>query len=723
MKKIAQKTLDDLEFGVVLEQAALRCATEAGKEEMLSTMPFSDISQVRSALLRTHEYSLSFIEEKAIPNHGFEDVTQEISLLSIENSHVEVDGFRKLLLVAETANTLLTFLKKNKNLYPTLFEAGNGQTPIKEIPTEIHRIIDKFGEIKDRASDKLYSIRRQMNGVRSKISQSFGSALSRYQESGFLDEIRETVIGNRRVLAVKSMYRRKVKGVIHGSSKTGSIVYIEPETTLQYTQELQNLVYDEKEEVDAILRSLTDFMRPFADELVQFTQFLTLVDIHAAKAHYAKDMDGVLPILTENQEIELRKAYHPLLYLSNKKKKNTTYPQDIHLHEDNRIMVISGPNAGGKSITLKTIGLLQLMLQSGFLLPVSEQSHVGVFDKILTDIGDNQSIENELSTYSYRLKNMQRFLKKCDARTLFLIDEFGTGSDPELGGALAEIFLEVFYERASFGAITTHYSNLKLLANELPHMTNANMQFDGKSLQPTFHLVTGEAGSSFTFEVAEKNGIPYSLINRAKKKIERGKVRFDASIAKLQKERATMSKTSKELQEVSIKNKKENEKLETLNSKIKLKLERYQELFDQEQRMIVLGNKVNDAAERFFITNKKRPLIADLLRIVETENAKRKRKSVAAHRKEQKEKKELKQEVAKKVEVVREEKKKKPQKESKKTYRPKVTFHVGDSVRMFDGKAVGTIDSLEKKKAIVNYGVFTTQVNVEALELVKRAAK
>ena len=723
MKKIAQKALDDLEFGVVLEQAALRCATESGKAQMITTTPSSDENSVKRALLRTNEYACSFGEEKPIPNHGFDDVAAEVSLLNIENSKIEIEGFRKLLLLVDTTNTLITFLKKNKERYPSLFEATGEQTPIKEIPAEITRVIDKFGDVKDRASDKLYVIRRQMNGVRSKISQSFGAALSTYQGSGFLDEIRETVMANRRVLAVKAMYRRKVKGVIHGSSNTGSIVYIEPQTTLQHTQELQNLIYDEKEEVDLILRELTNFMRPFATDFKQFAELLTLIDTHAAKAYYAKEMNAVMPILSETQEIDIKKAFHPLLYLSNKKKRNTTYPQDIHLHPENRIVVISGPNAGGKSITLKTIGLLQIMLQSGFLIPVDESSHMSVFDRILTDIGDNQSIENELSTYSYRLKNMQRFLKKCDARTLFLIDEFGTGSDPELGGALAEIFLEVFYERNAFGAITTHYSNLKLLANELPHMTNANMQFDGRSLQPTFHLVTGEAGSSFTFEVAEKNGIPYSLINKAKKKIERGKVRFDASIAKLQKERATMSKTSKALQEASVKNKKENEKLETLNSKVKQKLERYQEMFDQEKRMIVLGNKVNEAAERFFITNKKRPLIADLLRIVETENAKRKRKSVAEHKKEQQEKRAIKKEVAAKVEVVREEKKKQKAEKPKETFRPKVTFQLGDKVRMFDGKAVGTIDTLEKKKAIVNYGIFTTQVNVEALELVERKKK
>ena len=723
MNKIAQKTLDDLEFGTVLEQASMRCATASGKLAMLQTAPISTMDDVHTDLLRTHEYLSSFSDEKTIPNHGFEDVSQEIALLGIENSKIEVEGFRKLLLLAETTNALLVFLKKNKDRYPKLFDATNGQIPVKEIPAEINRIIDKFGMLKDRASDKLYSIRRQMNGVRSKISQSFGTALSTYQGSGFLDEIRETVIGSRRVLAVKAMYRRKVRGVIHGSSKTGSIVYIEPETTLQYTQELQNLIYDEKEEIDQILRNLTDFMRPYSEDLNLYTSFLTLIDLHAAKAHYATEMNGVLPILNTQKETDIKEAYHPLLYLSNKKKKNPTYPQDLHLHSEKRIMVISGPNAGGKSITLKTIGLLQLMLQSGFLLPVNEQSHMTVFDRILTDIGDNQSIENELSTYSYRLKNMQRFLKKCDENTLFLIDEFGTGSDPELGGALAEIFLEVFYERYAYGAITTHYSNLKLLANELPHMTNANMQFDGRSLQPTFHLVTGEAGSSFTFEVAEKNGIPYSLINKAKKKIERGKVRFDASIAKLQKERASMSKTTKELQQTSIKNKKENDKLETLNAKVKLKLERYQELFDQDKRMIVLGNKVNEAAERFFMTNKKRPLIAELLRIVEEENAKRKRKSVAVHRKEKKEKKAIKEEVVQKVALVRKEKKKKATEKPKETFRPKVIFKVGDQVRLFDGKAVGTVDVLEKKKAVVNYGMFTTQVNTEALELVSRAKK
>jgi DNA mismatch repair protein MutS2 len=315
---------------------------------------------------------------------------------------------------------------------------------------------------------------------------------------------------------------------------------------------------------------------------------------------------------------------------------------------------------------------------------------------------------------------MNRFLKKCNAKSLLLIDEFGTGSDPELGGALAEIFLEVFYEEKSLGVITTHYTNLKLLADELPHAANANMQFDRNKLSPTFQLITGEAGSSFTFEVAQKNGIPYSLINRAKKKIERGKVRFDATLAKMQRERSTMAKNTKELQDEALKSKKQNEKLETLNAKVKAKLESYQTLFDQDQRMIVLGNKVNELAESYFLNGKKRPLVAGLLQLVEFENAKRKKQSAAVVSKKKAEKKKLKVEVEKKIEKVREEKKEKPKALVKK--RPKVQFHIGDHVRLFDGKAVGTIDSLEKNKAFINYGTFTTQVHTDELELVKRSS-
>jgi DNA mismatch repair protein MutS2 len=360
------------------------------------------------------------------------------------------------------------------------------------------------------------------------------------------------------------------------------------------------------------------------------------------------------------------------------------------------------------------------MLQSGMLIPVHERSSVCLFKTILTDIGDNQSIENHLSTYSYRLKNMKKFLNKCDKDTLFLIDEFGTGSDPELGGALAEAFLEVFYERGSFGVITTHYANLKALANELPFATNANMLFDGTTLQPTFQLELGQPGSSFTFEVAQKNGIPFSLINKAKKKVERGKIRFDATIAKLQKERHKMAKTGNKLQEEEIKAREEAEKLEKLNAKVKTKLENYQELYDFNQKMIYLGEKVNKVAEKYFQDKKKRPLISELLRLVETENSKRKKKSAREIQQQEVKKKAVKQEVQQEVKTIRNKKKQKEKKEKDvQKVKPRPVFKIGDRVRLFDGKAVGSIDSLEKNKAVVNYGMFTTNVSVEQLELVE----
>jgi DNA mismatch repair protein MutS2 len=362
------------------------------------------------------------------------------------------------------------------------------------------------------------------------------------------------------------------------------------------------------------------------------------------------------------------------------------------------------------------------MLQSGMLIPVHERSHVCLFDRILSDIGDNQSIENHLSTYSYRLKQMNYFLKKCNNKTLFLIDEFGTGSDPELGGALAETFLEVFYEREAYGIITTHYSNLKLLANELPHIKNANMLFNEKTLEPMYKLVIGQAGSSFTFEVAQKNGIPYSLINKSKKKIKRGKVRFDATIAKLQKERSKLERTERSLKENEKKKLSEADKLEEINAKVQKKLESFQELYDSNQRLIYLGQKVNDISEKYFEDQKKRELMAELFRLVQIENSKRKKVSAKQKRTLKHKEQQIKQEAEKKVDVIRKKKKADKQKEVK-IEKPKPILKVEDRVRMHDGRAIGTIDSIEKGKAIVNYGMFTTNVSLDLLELVETQNK
>ncbi|THF47871.1 DNA mismatch repair protein MutS [Flavobacterium supellecticarium] len=721
MISITDKTLQDLEFKTILETISDLCNTETGKQKALEIIPFKTEETLMDSLLQTSEYVSSFTNNNVIPNHYFDAIHHEIKYLAIEDSFLELSGFRKISALSDTSNTLIQFFRKFDDYYPKLNLRASEVELTKFIIQKIDEVVDKYGEIKDNASPDLVEIRRNMNLVRGKINQSFGAALSSYNSMGYLDDIRETIVDNRRVLAVLAMYRRKVKGTILGSSKTGSIAYIEPEATLRYSRELSNLEYEEREEITRILKQLTNAIRPYIQLLKDYQDFLSAIDVVAAKAKYAYKINGLLPKITTEKRLYFREAFHPILYLNNKQKNAPTYPQTIELTQENRIIVISGPNAGGKSITLKTIGLLQLMLQSGILIPVHERSETFLFDRILTDIGDNQSIENHLSTYSYRLKNMNYFLKKCNAKTLFLIDEFGTGSDPELGGALAETFLEEFYHREAFGIITTHYTNLKILANELPFATNANMLFDEKSLEPMYKLHLGQAGSSFTFEVAQKNGIPYSLINRAKKKVEGDKVRFDKTIANLQKERSRLEKTSQNLKEEETRAREESRKLEGINTKIQQKLESYQELYDSNQRLIYMGQKMDDISEKYFNNKNKKELIGEFLKMVEIENSKRKKITVKEKKAKEAVQKEIIEEVKEKVEVIRKEKKEKKikaiQEESNK---PKIPLKVGDRVRMIDGKAVGSIDAIEKNKATVNYGIFTSKVALDNLELVER---
>jgi len=719
MISITEKTLKDLEFHTILQTISECCNTEIGMEKALQIQPFKDKEILFSELAYTNEYVASFSNNNALPNHGFETVTADLKLLAIEDSFLELIAIKKILDLSKSTNEYLKFLKKFSDYYPELFKKSAQIEFTPNITKSIEEIVNKFGEIKDDASPDLVNIRRSINVVRGKINQSFGMALSQFNSLGYLDDIKETVVDNRRVLAVQAMYRKKVKGSILGNSKTGSIAYIEPETTLKYSRELNVLEFEEREEIMRILRMLSATIRPYTPLISQYQDFLSDMDVIAAKAKYANRINGILPKINTEKRLFFREAFHPILLLNNKLENKPTFPQTIELESNNRIIVISGPNAGGKTISLKTIGLLQLMLQCGMLIPVHERSETFLFDRILTDIGDNQSIENHLSTYSYRLKNMNYFLKKCNDKTLFLIDEFGTGSDPELGGALAEIFLEEFYDREAYGIITTHYTNLKILANELPFASNANMLFDEKSLEPMYKLHLGQPGSSFTFEVAQKNGIPYGLINRAKKKIENTKVRFDKTIATLQKERSKMEKTSVSLKEEETKAREESKKMETINSKIQDKLERYQELYDANQRLIYMGQKIDDIAEKYFNNKDKKTLIGEFLKVVEIENSKRKKISAKEKKIKEVVVKQVIAEVNVKVEEIRTEKKEKKIKAKLIPEKPAVVLKVGDRVRMKDGKAIGTIEKIEKNKVSVNYGVFISKTNLESLEYVQ----
>ncbi|SOU86329.1 endonuclease MutS2 [Tenacibaculum dicentrarchi] len=734
IKNISDKTLQDLEFTTVLEQVSAHCITNLGKEKTLTVEPISNKRKLFFELNLVNEYLSSFESENRLPNHFFEDITEETNRLSIENSFLETEAFLRVATVTETVNEQKKFLKKFNIYYPTLFVLSDKIEFTSFVSDSIKEIITSYGKVADNASPVLKQIRKDINNVRGKISESFSHALTRNISSGYLDDIKETVIDNQRVLAVTAMHRRKVKGSLLGASKTGAIVYIAPQATLAYSRELQNLIYEEKQEVVKILRALASKIHPYTPLLKEYLVFLTHLDTIGAKAKYAKSINGLLPKISKEKKVFFKDAFHPVLWKKNKEQNKETFPQTIRLDEKQQIIVISGPNAGGKSITLKTIGLLQLMLQSGLLIPVHERSETTLFNTILTDIGDNQSIENQLSTYSYRLKNMRSFLRKCNDNTLFLIDEFGTGSDPELGGALAEIFLEEFYERKAFGIITTHYANLKVLANELDNVTNANMQFDERTLEPLYKLFIGQAGSSFTFEVAQKNGIPYSLINRAKKRVETEKIRLDKTISNLQKERNRLQKTSESLVKQKSKGQEHIENLQEKEEKIQNKLAGFQELYDNNQRMLTLGRKTNELLNKYFQTNNKKELSADFFKWVALEKTKRikkaplkklskieRRQDKITNQKQKEAIKRVEKEVLQKVVKIREEKKE----EAKKIAIEKAAYvyKINDRVRLIDGNSVGTIDKIEKKTVFINYGIFTTKAKLEQLELVERAKK
>ena len=731
-KSISQKTIQDLELATVLQHVSEHCISGLGKEKVFETCPITSRKELFTELNLVNEYLSSFQSENSIPNHGFDNITEAIKRLSIENSFIETDAFLKIATTSLTVNELIKFFKKFQVQFPTFYKRSQKIEFTTYVDEEIKKIIDISGDVKNNASSALKQIRRDINNIRGKIGASFSSALSKSNAAGYLDDIKETIIDNQRVLAVSAMYRRKIAGSLLGASKSGNIVYIAPQATLAYSREFQNLVYEEKQEVIKILTALSEKIRPFTDLLTEYIAFLAHTDTVSAKAKYAKEMNAVLPKISKNKRIFFKNAVHPILWRKNNEQKIKTISQTIELNEKQQIIVISGPNAGGKSITLKTIGLLQLMVQSGLLIPVDERSETYVFDTILTDIGDNQSIENQLSTYSYRLKNMRTFLRKCNEDTLFLIDEFGTGSDPELGGALAEIFLEEFYHKKAFGIITTHYSNLKVLANELDNVTNANMQFDERTLEPMYKLFIGQAGSSFTFEVAQKNGIPFQIINKAKKRVETEKVRLDKTISKLQKERNRLQKNSNNLENQHTKGKEYLSNLQEKELRIQEKLAGFQELYDKNQKMLSLGRKTNELLHKYFQTNNKKELTASFNKWFADEKVKhvkknptkpkttsQKKKAIVVKKQLEEVIQKVETEVLKKVVDVRKKKKIAAAKIAKE--KSEYIYKVNDRVRIIGSNSIGSIDKIDKKNITINFGNFTTKTSVKKLELVEKA--
>lgn len=709
---INQTDLNELEFPELLSEIAPFAYSPKTADQIMELRPM-EIDEAEISLKKTSEFLTSFESSNAIPFDEYEDIEEELKLMPIENYRLENKSFIKIKTITEQVGKLQKFFPQFAENFPTLLDEIKDLDFRKEIIDKVDKVFNRFGEVKSEASTILKTLRTEIQHARKAIDENFNRSLATY--SDFLEDIRESIIEDQRVLAVKSGFKKRVNGRVLGISKTGSITYIQPESVVKHYFKLRENQEEEKKEIDKILRQLTAELAEFQPQLSDYQTYIFDLDLIRAKAKFAEKVNGILPKINRHQTLRLKDAFHPLLWIRNKNENKEIFPQTLTLTEHNRIICISGPNAGGKSITLKTVGLLQLMIQSGILVPCHPKSEMFFFEKIMTDIGDNQSIENHLSTYSSRLKKMSGMIREADNKTLLLIDEFGTGSDPELGGALAESFMEYFYDKKSFGIITTHYTNIKLVVEQLPAATNAAMLFDERTLEPLYKLEIGQAGSSFTFEVAEKNKIPRFIIKNARKKVEHDIVNLDKTIVKLQQEKFEVEKLKSNLAETkeSVEDKRDN--LQKLNEQLQQKLFNFQKLYEEEHRKLQFGNKIETFIDSYVKGKSRKDVVKDFVKILEQEKFRKLGTDKDETKRLQVVKRKITQQL-KKEEVIEKIAETNEKLEQKRQAERAVWMKVGQRVRIAGSTSVGTIEKISKNKVIVNYGTFKTTIDSGELE-------
>jgi len=698
-----EHVIKDLEFDLIRLMLHDVCIGETARLRAAELTPLHDPKVIVKELEETKEFHRIRTEGHSFPALDYQELENDIQRLTIQDSALGEESFMRILRASHLVNTMIYFFNKQEEDFPRLWSLFQSVYFTTDLIEPIERVFDNKGVVRNDASPELERIRNEQQNVKRKINRNFIKVMKDLVDKGFLADTKEGFINDRRVLALSSTHKRKVPGTAMGSSKTGSVTYLEPQVNVPLNYEFEMLRDDERREIHRILMALSKEIRGHAHLIIGYQSLLTELDFISAKTRLALEMDADLPAVSNEMEIDLVNAYHPILLMANKKAGIKTFPHSLRMDRFSRMLVISGPNAGGKSITLKMIGLLQVMLQSGLLLPVDPNSKFTFFQSVLTDIGDNQSIENQLSTYSYRLKRMKHFLDVANRKSLLLLDEFGTGSDPDLGGALAEVFFEQLYHRKSFGVITTHYANIKLKAADLHNAINGSMLFDKESLEPLYKLDIGQPGSSFTFEVAQINGIPKELIEEAKQRLDINKVKMDSLIAELQTEKAELGKLTLRGAEAEKKALDAMTKGEAEKKKFHDRQIVQDEVISKNNHFITWGKKTKGFVDRYD-TRPKAKGNKDLLEEV--------RKYIAMEK--------TKIEEVKHSELL---KQKTTEAKTSKKKRPKAhqdKIRVGSIVRLIaGGKQRGTVTDLDGEKATVNFGIFRTKVEVQKLAYVQ----
>ena len=734
-------------FDNIRQLISNKCLSSLGKEHVDDITFSSDINIISEKLEQTHEFVQILQGEDSFPADYFIDVRYSLKRIRPEGTFLDEKELFDLKRSLQTIYDITRFFKPSADedeiKYPALTSLA-GDTPIfPQLISQIDGILDKYGRIKDNASPDLLRIRREMTSTMGSISRSLQSILRSAQSEGYVDkDVAPTMRDGRLVIPVVPAFKRKIRGIVHDESATGKTVFIEPEAVVEANNRIRELESEEKREIMRILTSFTDIIRPSVPDIIQAFAFLAEIDFIRAKALFAIEINGIKPVIGNKPIVEWSDAIHPLLFLSLKKQDKKVVPLDIELYDNKRLLIISGPNAGGKSVCLKTVGLLQYMLQCGMLIPIHERSRTGIFDKIFIDIGDEQSIENDLSTYSSHLTNMKFFVRNCDGRSLLLIDEFGSGTEPIIGGALAETLLDRFNRNGSFGVVTTHYQNLKQYAEDHDGVINGAMLYNRHMMQPLFKLSIGRPGSSFAVEIARKIGLPEDVIAEASEKVGSDYIDMDKYLQDIVRDKRYWESKRQNIRQ-------QEKKLEDI-------IERYEKDLDtvNKQRKEIVKTAKTEAQQILSEANAK---IENTIREIKEAQAEKERtRSVRRELEQFKESvfetKEDDAHISRKMEKLRERQERKKQRRNKGEQLPEVqsgkalgkadtkqsathakgsskakqvatsnSIEKGDTVRIQGQTATGTIVEIKDNQAIVALGMIKTTVKLDKLEKVSNS--
>jgi DNA mismatch repair protein MutS2 len=684
-----------LEFDKVRSLLAGHCQGEYARARAEQLRVHTKIEFVTTELRQSHEYDQLLKNGIYFPNDHILNLAAELKLLAIPGAVLTGEQFFQVRRLAESIERIFRWFDAERRAsYSGLASIIAGTYYEKAIIEMIDQVLDEHAQVKDNASPELKEIRISLYRKRNEVRKEFERIVSRLNKQGYLAEIEESFMNGRRVVAIYAEQKRTVKGILHGESDSRKTAFVEPEETIELNNQVYELENAERREVYRILRELTSDLSVYATLLSVYHSIVGEYDFARAKARLAADINGEYPAVVDRSHIHLVEARHPLLFLYNKKNNKPTIPVSITLDESRRILLISGPNAGGKTVTMKTVGLLQLMVQGGLLVPVHPSSQFGIFKQLMIHIGDTQSIEFDLSTYSSHLIHMKYFMENANGRTLFFIDELGSGSDPNLGGAFAEVILQELVKKHAFGIVTTHYLNLKVMAGKTAGIVNGAMSFDEKNLQPLYKLVIGKPGSSYTFSIAERIGLDKELIRRARNLVDEDHYRLDKLLNRTEQDLRDLEKKEKELHQAIRENEKLRKEMEQVMNREK-HLQQLQLLKEQNR-----------------VTQEKFTYLKDMERKL--------RQLLIEWRKEEDKNKVIRQMQA----LLFKKNETKAVTKMQKKIESKFTeiggeIKVGDKVKMKRNHQVGEVIEMRGKRAVVKIGLLPMQVEIKDLVVVE----